>query len=146
MADIETQLSLERDEAEVIALLTDHAGGLARDATEAGVYWLTLRPLSVPEERFHVRISWRAYPHSPPSVRFADQIGGSLTVTAAWPMIPGYRPGSFDICRPFTAEGYALHPEWANGGTAWPTEGNPFLWVVETMQFHLDNEYQGRSA
>jgi len=62
------------------------------------------------------------------------------------PLVPGYRASSFDICSPLSREGYELHPEWKEGPTAWPTEGNPFLWVAETLQFHLDNEYQGRAA
>ncbi len=72
---------------------------------------------------------------------------GSLAVTRAWPLIPGYRAASFDICKPMTAEGFAPAPR--NGRTgleSWPTTGNPFLWVVETIQFDLDNSYGGRAA
>ena len=61
-------------------------------------------------------------------------------------MMPGYRPGSFDICEPICREGFNTHPEWRQGSTAWPTDGNPFLWVVQTMQFQFDNDYQARSA
>lgn len=43
-------------------------------------------------------------------------------------------------------EGYALHLEWAQGSTNWVSDGNPFLWVVQQIQFHLDNEYQGRAS
>jgi hypothetical protein len=51
-----------------------------------------------------------------------------------------------DICKPMTREGYALHQEWTQGSTGWVSDGNPFLWVVQTMQFHMDNEYQGRAT
>jgi hypothetical protein len=29
---------------------------------------------------------------------------------------------------------------------AWPTEGNPFLWLAELLQYDLDNSYAGRTA
>ena len=148
MANAETRINLKEDEVAVAAFLADHDGRLGRDETEQAqaLYWLTLRPRSAPEQRYYGRVGWDAYPHSPPSIKFADAIGGSLSVPSAWPLIPGYRPGSFDICRPLSREGYELHPEWREGPTAWPTEGNPFLWVAQTLQFHLDNEYQGRAA
>ncbi len=146
MADAETLLNLEEDEVAVVAFLADSDGRLDRDDGNQAVYWLTLRPHSAPEERYYVWVAWEAYPHSPPSIKFADGIGGSLSAASAWPLIPGYRTGSFDICRPLSREGYELHPEWNHGPTAWPTEGNPFLWVVQMLQFHLDNDYQGRAA
>lgn len=93
-----------------------------------------------------MRVAWERYPAAPPSVKFADAIGGRLDVTSAWPMIPGYRPGSFDICQPFTAEGFAIHAEWQQGPDRWPAAGNPFLWVAEILQRDLDHRYQGRSG
>jgi hypothetical protein len=146
MADAETLLNLKEDEVAVAAFLADNGGHLDRDDANHAVYWLTLRPRSAPDQRYYARVAWDAYPHSPPSIKFATGIGGSLSVTSAWPLIPGYRASSFDICRPLSREGYELHPEWKQGPTAWPTEGNPFLWVAQTLQFHLDNEYQGRAA
>ena len=42
--------------------------------------------------------------------------------------------------------GHSTPTNWRQGSTAWPTEGNPFLWVIQMLQFHLDNDYQGRAA
>jgi hypothetical protein len=91
------------------------------------------------------RIAWTRYPQNAPSVKFADGVGGTLTVTKAWPVIAGYRPGNFDICKPLTAEGFALHAEWRTGPHAWSATGNPFLWVVSQLQDDMNHRYQGRS-
>jgi hypothetical protein len=146
MADQETLLNLAADEVAVAAFLAGNGGHLTPDPADAAVYWLRTRPASVPSEIYYVRVAWSAYPHEAPSVKFADSVGGSVAVTSAWPVIPGYRPASFDICKPFTAEGYALHAEWRTGPDAWPTTGNPFLWVIEILQYDLDNHYSGRSS
>jgi hypothetical protein len=149
--DEESALNLAADEVVVAAFLTENDGHLVRDDQIEGegdraIYWLTFRPRSVPTERYIARVVWTAYPYEAPSIKFADAMRGSLAVTSAWPMMEGYRAGSLDICRPFCVEGYNTHPEWKAGSTAWPTDGNPFLWVVETMQFHFDNIYQARAA
>ena len=146
MIDLETRLRLEADFPSVAEFLAENDGAAEADMVEPGVYWLTMRPRTVPQERYYVRVAWERYPGAPPSVRFAMAIGGDLNVTSAWPLVPNYRPSSFDICMPFTKEGFALHAEWAGGREAWPTVGNPFLWVVDLMQDHLDRLYQGRSA
>jgi len=146
MADQETLLNLADDEVAVATFLADNGGHLTRDDADPAVYWLTLRPSSAPSETYYVRLAWTAYPHQPPSIKFADTIGGSVAATRAWPLIPGYRAPSFDICKPMSAEGYALHPEWRQGPDAWPTIGNPFVWVAEMLQFDLDNNYTGRAA
>ena len=146
MADQESLLNLAADEVAVAAFLVGNGGHLTRDGKDPAVYWLRMRPASTPSEIYYVRVAWPAYPHEAPSVKFACSIGGSLTVASAWPVIPGYRPASFDICKPMTAEGYALHAEWRTGPEAWPTAGNPFLWVAEMLQYDLDNHYGGRSS
>jgi hypothetical protein len=146
VADQESLLNLAADEVAVAAFLADNDGHLSRDATDAAVYWLRMRPVGAPAEIYYVRVAWSAYPHDAPSVKFAGSIGGLLTITRAWPMIPGYRPPSFDICKPMTVEGYALHPDWRTGPDAWPTTGNPFLWVIEILQYDLDNYYSGRAS
>lgn len=148
--DAESALNLDADEAVVAEFLSENEGDLSRDDRLEGggdlsVYWLTLRPRSVPTERYFARVEWISYPYEAPSIKFADAIRGSITNTKAWPMMTGYRPGSFDICRPMCREGYAVHLEWKQGSTAWPTDGNPFLWLVQTMQFHFDHDYQSRS-
>jgi hypothetical protein len=146
MADQESLLNLAADEVPVAAFLADNDGHLSRDGREGAVYWLRIRPAGASAEVYYVRVAWSAYPHDAPSVKFADSIGGTLTVASAWPVIPGYRSASFDVCKPMTAEGYALHAEWRSGPDAWPATGNPFLWVVEILQYDLDNYYRGRAS
>jgi hypothetical protein len=143
MADAETLINLAGDEAAVTEFLEEHDGRLHREEEDPSIYWLDLRPKSAPAERYYPRIAWRVYPHAAPSVQFAESIRGPLGTTRAWPQIPGYGAPQH-ICKPFTSEGYALHPEWATGPDAWPTDGNPFLWVAETLQYDLDNAYLGR--
>jgi hypothetical protein len=149
--DEESLLNLEVDEVDVAVFMAENDGHLVRaDQLEEGedraVYWLTFRPRSIPTEKYIAKFEWFAYPYREPSIRFADGVRGSLSLTSAWPMMDGYRPGSFDICRPMCSEGYVTHPEWRQGSTSWPTEGNPFMWVVQTMQYHFDNIYQARST
>lgn len=150
--DKESRLNLETDEPEVAALLVEHGGLLDRDdrlgdeTGDAAVYWATMRPHWAPGETYIARIEWFAYPYEPPSIKFATGVRGSLSVTSAWPVITGYRAASFDICKPMCREGYVTHLEWKEGSTAWPTQGNPFLWVVFTMQIDFNDNYQGRAA
>jgi hypothetical protein len=146
MASADTLLTLEADEEAVVLFLEEHGGSLRRDENAPEVYWLTLHPASQPGETFYACVAWSAYPDQPPSVRFADAIGGNTNVNAAWPNIPGYRLGSFDICKPFTVEGYAAHPEWADGPQHWTSSGNPFLFVAEMLQNDLNFNYGGRQA
>ena len=132
--DAETALALEEDEGAVRAFLEENEGCLTADPVVTGQYWVTLRPRSAPQERFYARLAWTRYPHSSPSVLFADAIGGALGSARAWPAIAGYQAPT-RICKPFTAEGFAAHTEWV-----WPTTGNPFLWVVTVLQDDLDNK------
>ncbi len=147
--DRESLLNLAVDEVAVAEFLDDRGGYIIRDdrVAEGGdpsIYWLTLRPRTAPDEMYFSRYQWFTYPYEPASITIVDRIRGSSQVRTAWPIIVGYRPDSFDICRPFCREGYQLHAEWQEGSTAWRTEGNPFLSVVQTMQDQFDNEYQGR--
>jgi hypothetical protein len=144
--DLESRLSLAEDEPAVRSLANESGAELVADETETGTYWLVMHPRTAPEETFIARIDWTRYPYDPPSVRFADSVGGSIDRTGAWPVIPGYRPGAFDICQPFTAEGFTVHPEWVSGPEAWRPTGNPFLWVVGTLLHDMADRYQGRSA
>jgi hypothetical protein len=144
--DLQSSLLLAEDAAEATAFLAEHSGSLLADADEVpGVYWASFHPRSAPDETYVTKIAWARYPDEPPSVKFAEGIGGSLTVQRAWPLVPGYRAGNFDICAPFTAEGYLTHPEWKTQAP-WPTTGNPFLWVIDTIQGDLDRNYGGRAA
>lgn len=146
MVDLETELTLADDAPAAIELAESAGARLERDPDDALVYWLEVSPRQAPDEKFFVRIAWTRYPHSPPSVKFADAIGGRLDVTSAWPTIPGYRPTAFDICQPFTAEGFGVHPDWVTGPDAWTGTGNPFLWVVGLLLHGMADRYQGRSA
>jgi hypothetical protein len=144
MASADTLLTLEADEDAVVSYLDEFDGVLLREAESPESYWLVLKPKSAPTETYYARVVWTAYPDRPPSVRFHDGIDGRFDVARAWPQVPGYRVGSWDICQPFTAEGFALHSEWATGAHAWQATGNPFLWVVQTLQNGLNVSYSGR--
>jgi hypothetical protein len=152
--DLESEFRLIEDAAQVAAFLEENDGQLTAGWTpgaelakgdEVGVYWATMRPRSAPDERYHARLGWARYPGSAPSVKYATGIRGRLDDPKAWPSCPGYRPSSFDICAAFTMEGFQTHPEWV-AQHPWPTSGNPFLWVVSTLQGDLDRKYGGRAA
>jgi hypothetical protein len=146
MIDAESKLNLEADVVAVRDFMAANGGDVTESEKEPGVYWLSLRPRRQPNELFIARVAWQRYPQQPPSLKFADGVGGSLHVTRAWPLIAGYRPSSFDICKPFTAEGYALHAEWRSGAFAWREMGNPFLWVATQLQDDFNYSFQGRST
>jgi hypothetical protein len=143
VTNLATQLNLEADEDAVVSFLDETGGILIRDGAEPGLYWAVLTPMSAPAERFYARIRWTQYPGAPASVRYADGVRCQTSVARAWPIIPGYRVPN-DICKPFTAEGYGLHPDWKTGPTAWSSAGNPFLATVQQLQFDLNNQYGGR--
>lgn len=140
MPDAESLANLDEDLPAVEEFVAANDGDMQADTNVAGLYWMTLRPRVEPAERFVARVAWQAYPDQPPSVLFADGVGGATNVPRAWPVIPGYRAPN-DICKPFTAEGFGLHAEWT-----WSRDGNRFLWVVEVMQQDLDIHYGGRAA
>ena len=149
-----SELRLAADAKEVAAFLRGNGGSLISGWTvrtepgpddEPGVYWLKMRPKSVPQDQYVARVAWTRYPGAPPSVTFATKVRGRTDVTNAWPSVAGARPGNFDFCAAFTAEGYKTHPEWASQHP-WPTTGNPFLWVVQVVQGLLDRHYSGRAA
>lgn len=152
--DIESRLRLQRDEGAVREAL-EAAGGKLHTRHELcegldepdpqGLYWAEIQPRDRTRQAFIARIEWTVYPGRPPSVLFADQIGGATGISRAWPQAPGYR-GPADICKPFTAEGQKLHSEWGRGPQAWPTTGNPFLYVVENLQDDIDRARGARAA
>lgn len=153
--DFESELRLVEDAVEVAAFLAANGGtliaGWTTDADgpdpvdEPGVYWLTMRPKSASDQRYFARVAWSRYPGGPPSVKYATGVRGRLDVSNAWPNVPGARPGNFDFCSAFTAEGYQSHPEWVTQ-QPWPTAGNVFLWVAYILQGQLDRSYGGRAA
>jgi hypothetical protein len=125
--DLESKLNLQVDAEAVAVLLAQHGGRLHA----AG-------------QTYIARVRWTSYPAAPPSVKFATEIGGRLDVATAWPAVAGFRPTAFDICMPFTEEGFNVHPEWRTSAEAWKGTGNPFLFVATTLQRLLDTRCTGR--
>lgn len=144
--DYESQLRLERD-AVAVRVALEAAGGqlIHRDDEPTGLYWALIQPSTADNAPFIARILWSVYPDRPPSLLFANEVGGATEIMSAWPAAPGYRAPA-DVCKPFTAEGLALHIEWGNGPNVWRSEGNPFLYVVETVQGDIDRVSGARAA
>ncbi len=143
--DVESRLTLARDEPAVVEFLSGYGANVQTDLDDDAVRWLTLHPKSQPGETYFARIAWSSYPHREPSVLFTDSVSGALGVPSAWPNIGGYRAPN-DICMPFTAEGFNTHPEWRSGPQAWSPLGNPYLRVVAQLQDDFDHRYQGRAG
>ena len=144
--DRETELNLASDAPAAADFLAGRGGRLHTPADgEPGIWWAEMHPAVDAEETYVARIGWSVYPSAPPSIKFATAVGGSIEHPSAWPMISGYRPSSLDICKPFTSEGYALHPDWSGTNQAWTGEGNPFVAVVQELQRDLNSpSYSGR--
>lgn len=143
--DLESQFRLEADKVAVACFLAEGGGHLVRREDDPiGLYWAVIQPAAAHSAPFIARVLWSVYPDRPPSVLLADEIGGQTSTVTAWPAANGYRAPN-DICKPFTAEGQALHAEWAEGIHRWRTDGNPFLYVIETMQDDIDR-VEGRRA
>jgi hypothetical protein len=146
--DLESRLRLERDIPPVEEFLSSTGGAVhRRDQDPDGLYWVVLQPRNRERSPFTARVCWTVYPSRPPSLLFAPAIGQPTNVRSAWPDAPGYRAQQNDVCKPFTAEGQALHKaEWATGPHAWRGTGNPFLYVIETVQSDIDRVDGKRSA
>lgn len=144
--DRETELNLASDAPAAADFLAGRGGHLHWPVDgDPCIWWAEMRPAANTGETYFARIRWSVYPGAPPSIKFATAVGGSIEDPRAWPMIGGYRPPSLDICKPFTAEGYALHPDWADTNQAWTGEGNPFVAVVSELQRDLNSPgYGGR--
>ncbi|GAA0956052.1 hypothetical protein [Actinocorallia libanotica] len=144
--DLESLLRLQRDEPPVEEFLASTGGALVhRDTDPSGLYWAVLQPTDQARRPFIAKIGWSIYPHRPPSLLFATEVGGPTADLRAWPSAGGYRAPN-DVCKPFTAEGQALHPEWATGPSAWRSTGNPFLYVIETVHGDIDRSCGRRAA
>jgi hypothetical protein len=108
--------------------------------------WATLAPKAAPEQKFFLRLLWQRYPHDAPSIKFRD-LEGRIDNPRAWPAMPGYRPTSLDACVNYSAEGFALHPEWKTDPRyKWDPRGNALLRVLTLVQTDFDLNYQGRFA
>jgi len=98
-----------------------------------------------PKEVFQARLAWAKYPSQPPSLKFRDPGTGRLDIATAWPNCRGFRPQSLDACVNWCAEGFALHPEWCSDPKwRWDPTGNPLLRTIETLQFEMDEFFEGR--
>jgi hypothetical protein len=133
---------LEEHYAEVAASDEAHRWKLERpDWLEV---WAGMSPRSAPGEVFQVRLLWARYPAEAPSLKFRDS-AGRLDNPRAWPVLPGFRPGSLDACVNYCAEGFGLHPEWRTDPRfRWDPRGNSLLRVLTLLQVELDEHYQGR--
>jgi len=103
-------------------------------------------PESAPHEVFLCVLRWSAYPDQAPSVKFRDPISLREDLSQAWPNARSFRPPN-DICANYTAEGFALHPEWnSDPNFRWQSNGNVLLKVLCTIQDELDQTYAGRAG
>jgi hypothetical protein len=136
--DLESRLRLERDIPPAEEFLSS-AGGvlLRREQDPEGLHWAILQPRNPDRTSFTARLCWTVYPARPPSLLFAPAVGEPTGTRTAWPAAPGYRAPN-DVCKPFTAEGQALHIEWSSGPHAWPGTGNMLLYVLEIVQSDID--------
>jgi len=88
-----------------------------------------------------------SYPGEPPSFKFRDLATGRLDVITAWPEISGYRPGNYDACVNWSAEGFVAHPEWKkDANIRWKPDGNVLLKVLRLYQRDLDDKFVRRVA
>jgi hypothetical protein len=144
--DRESELNLASDAPAVTDFLAGRGGRLHEPLEgQPSVWWAELHPASDAAQTYVACLVWSVYPGAPPSVKFATGVGGGVDDPTAWPIVNGFRPTSHDICMPFTAEGFALHPDWSTSSQAWVGQGNPFLAVVRELQRHLNSpSYQGR--
>lgn len=108
---------------------------------------VTTSPASAPDEIFEAQLVWLAYPSGLPSLKFRNLETKSTTDKTAWPVCSGFRPDSFDSCVHWTAEGHAIHPEWATSEAhrADPS-GNPLFRALCFLQDTLDIGYVKRYA
>jgi hypothetical protein len=144
--DRESELNLAADAPAAGRFLLARGGLLHPPADgEAGIWWAQLHPAEDPTEEFFARLAWTVYPGAAPSIKFSTTLGGPLADPGAWPVAPGYRPACLDVCKPISAEGFALHPDWGRTNQAWTGRGNPFLAVVQELQRDLNGPgFSGR--
>ena len=117
---------------------------LERDVNVPLGLFAVMHPKSNPAELYKAHLRWGNI-FAPPSLKFADLSSGAENVASAWPQCFGFRPGSFDACLPWTAEGHALHPEWANSSkNSFPKVDAPLQFALLNLQNSLDKTYSGR--
>ncbi len=138
-----SKLSLDQDFKK--AALVEDAARWELEKPEALEVWAMMHSISAPEELFQVRLLWDVYPDKAPSLKFRDPETGRLDLPTAWPVLPGFRPGSLDACVNYCSEGFALHPEWTTDAKfRWNPNGNVLLNVLRILQEEFDLSYGGR--
>jgi len=143
MSDILSELNFRQDLGE--ALQAEEAPRWKVEQAGPLEVYVSLSPASAPSEFFQARLLWGVYPGEPPSLKFRDPATGRLDLASAWPVVPGFRPQSFDACVNYCIEGSNLHPEWrSDHSLRWNSAGNRVLWVVRRLQEELDNNYTRR--
>jgi hypothetical protein len=144
MADEFSNLAFDQDLNEVLG--SDEVKRWKIERVGDLEIYVTCSSDKAPAEIFQARFAWTSYPGEPPSYKYRDPETGRLDLTKAWPEIPGYRPGNFDACVNWCAEGFVTHPEWKNDPNArWTSAGNVLLKVLRRMQRDLDEHFTKRS-
>jgi len=129
---------------EVRALPEASRWELERDLNVPLGLFAVMHPISKPTELFKAHLRWNIL-LAPPSLKFVDMATGTESVPSAWPQCFGFRPSSLDACLPWTAEGHALHPEWAaSSKNSFPKLDAPLQHALLNVQNSLDKSYTGR--
>jgi hypothetical protein len=143
MADDVSTAIFDADLKEVL-LAPDKDRWEIESGTDLEIF-VTAFPKSVPEEKFQARFAWMMYPAEPPSFKFRDPLTKRLDLLSAWPEVHGYRPGNYDACVNWSAEGFVAHPEWKNDeNIRWTPSGNVLLKVIRLFQKDLDEKFVRR--
>lgn len=140
------ELNLFQQELEEVKALPE-AGRwqLKRDESVPLGILVEMHPRDKSGEVYLARIRWNDY-FKPASLKFLTRDTHADCDPNAWPRCRGFRPATLDACVSWTAEGHALHPEWANSPrTAFKVE-SPLQFVLLQLQHELDFHYQGRGA
>ena len=108
--DRESELSLAADAPVAADFLAGRDGTLYdATATDPGTWWRSsIPPRSL--RRPSTRASAGASTPAPRRRSSSPRRSAAARRPRGRPVVPGYRPTSLDICKPFTAEGFAIHP------------------------------------
>jgi hypothetical protein len=117
---------------------------LERDPTVPLGLLITMHSIKKPDELYRARFRWTGL-FDPASLKFLNLQTGAQDDVAAWPQCRGFRPTALDACVNWTAEGFALHPEWRNSPkTAFLAPEKPVRFALLKLQSVLDSSYEGR--
>lgn len=142
-SDLEFSL-FEQELVEVRELPEASRWLLERDGSASLGLLVTMHPSGNPAELYLARIRWRSL-FEPASLKFLKRDTGADNDPTAWPQCRGFRPAQLDACVSWTAEGHALHPEWASSPkAAFKAPERPVQCVLLLLQSELDASYAGR--